>query len=103
VCPCLTESQNLYVAIGRRLASVPEGALLTGANAAAFCEADPGKGNSVFHMKLRCMESCTCIADLLSNDGAGLFDAPTVEPSEFPAHVAWRLEASVSKRRDGID
>jgi hypothetical protein len=60
------ESQNLYVAIGRRLAFVPEGALLTGANAAAFCEADPGKGNSAFHMKLRCMESCTCIADLLS-------------------------------------
>jgi uncharacterized protein (TIGR00725 family) len=53
------DSPELCAAIGRRLATITPGVtLLTGANAvvhehiaAGFCEADPKKGGSVFHLK----------------------------------------------------
>ncbi len=62
------DSPELCAAIGRRLATITPGVtILTGANAvvhehiaAGFCEADPKKGGSVFHLKPRSMtKPCT--------------------------------------------
>ena len=60
------DSPALCAAIGRSLATISPGiTLLTGANAvihehiaAGFCEADPKKGNSVYHLKPRNMGTC---------------------------------------------
>ena len=60
------DSPALCAAIGRRLATIqPSITLFTGANAVvhesitlAFCDADPARANSVFHLKPKSMGAC---------------------------------------------